>query len=45
MTPFWKEERWGYNIYQDKRNIDFLPWTPPYTLKLPTFRKGGRAMI
>jgi hypothetical protein len=20
MTPFWKEERQGYNIYQNKRN-------------------------
>ena len=29
MTPFWKEERQSYNIYQDKRNIDFLSWTPP----------------
>ena len=19
MTPFWKEERWGYNLYQNER--------------------------
>ena len=37
MTPFWKEERQGYNIYQDKRNIDFLPWTPLYPYNISAF--------
>ena len=23
MTPFWKEERWGYNIYQNKQKHFF----------------------
>ena len=30
MTQFWKEERWGYNIYQNKRNWKILAWTPLY---------------
>ena len=43
MTPFWKEERWGYNIYQNEQNLFFLAG-PPYTLndnsctKRPTSR-------
>ena len=33
MTPFWKEERLGYNICKNKENLFF--WAgPPYTLKI-----------
>ena len=32
MTPFWKEERWGYNIYQNKRKLKFWP-RPPIPLR------------
>ena len=31
MTSFWKEERWGYNIYQTKQNL-FWEAGLPYTL-------------
>ena len=34
MTPFWKKERWGYNIYQNKQNLFFEGWNCPYTLKV-----------
>ena len=27
MTPFWKEERWGYKIYQNEQNY-FLAGPP-----------------
>ena len=32
MTPFWKEERQGYNTYQNEEKQFFLALTPPYTL-------------
>ena len=32
MNPFWKEEIWGYNIYQNEQKQFFWP-RPPYTLK------------
>ena len=38
MTPIWKEERWGYNIYQNEQNQFFGGWTPPYTLKDTTIK-------
>ena len=32
MTPFWKEEIWGYIIYQNEQNLFF--WLdPPIPLK------------
>ena len=31
MTPFWKEESWGYKIYQMKK-INFGGLDPLYTL-------------
>ena len=30
MTPFWKEERWGYNIYQNEQKQFFWPIGPLY---------------
>ena len=33
MTPFWKEERWDYNIYQNEQNLIFLVG-PPYNQAL-----------
>ena len=32
MTPFWKEGRYGYNIYQNEQKLNFLVWTPPIPL-------------
>ena len=32
MTPFWKEERYGYNIYQNEQKHIFLALTPPIPL-------------
>ena len=32
MTPFWKEERWGYNIYQNEQKQFFWP-RPPIPLR------------
>ena len=32
MTPRWKGERWGYNIYQNEQNQSFGGAGPPYTL-------------
>ena len=32
MTPFWKDERYGYNIYQNKRNLRF--WPGSYALNM-----------
>ena len=37
MTPFWKEERWGYNIYQNEKQQFFWP-RPSIPL---TRRQGG----
>ena len=31
MTPFWKEERWGYNIHQNEQN-PFILVGPPIPL-------------
>ena len=31
MTPFWKEERWGYNIYQNEQK-NFFDLDPPRPL-------------
>ena len=31
MTPFWKEERWGYSIYQNEQNL-LLGLDPPIPL-------------
>ena len=31
MTPFWKDERWGYNMYQKEQNL-FFGWTSPILL-------------
>ena len=28
MTPFWKEERLVYSIYQNKQNLSFLAGPP-----------------
>ena len=41
MTPFWKEERWGYNIYQNEQNLFFLAGPPPIPLSLHHVGVGG----
>ena len=37
MTPFWKEERWGYNISQNEQNLFFWDGPPPITLAQAVF--------
>ena len=32
ITTFWKEERQGYNIYENEQKQFFRPGPPPYTL-------------
>ena len=32
MTPFRKEGRYGYNIYQNEQKLNFFVWTPPIPL-------------
>ena len=34
MSPFWKLENQGYNIYQNRKNYKFWPWTPPPSPKV-----------
>ena len=39
MTPFWKEERQGYNIYENEQNHFFGEAGPPL---IPLWRQGGQ---
>ena len=49
MTPFWKEERLGYNIYHNEQKQFFWLRPPPYTLKvldiLPLYFLGTSTYI
>ena len=45
MTPFWKEERWDYKIYENEQNLFFVAGTSLYPQVSTCFKKQIKVIV